>query len=144
MSLADISENYIVGIDEIRYRLRCSRSQLFIWRRDPSFPPVQTTKHGLKGYSWPAVVQWLLDNRHRLRRCAGRPDLDNLAASVQVSTRNDACNDPAISERENVPGRGCRTGDLRETVSCHLLIPSPPYDVAINGASLQEPDASNQ
>lgn len=90
MSL-EIPEDNIVGISEICYRLRCSRSQFFVWRQDPSFPPVQKTRHGLMGYFWPRVAQWLLDNRHRLRRRAGRPDLDELAASVvQVSTRDDS------------------------------------------------------
>lgn len=118
-------EEEILGIDEICHRLGCSRSQFFIWRRDPNFPPVAKTKHGLKGYFWPGVLQWLLDNRHRLRCCAGRPNFDELVASLQVSTRDDACNEAANSGARDVPHRGCGACNLRETVSGLPRTPRP-------------------
>jgi len=120
MSLPEISKDNIVGIDEICYRLHCSRSQFFVWRRDPSFPPVQKTRHGLKGYDWPSVVQWVVDNRQRLRRCAGRPNFDGLAASLQVPVRDHPCDEPATSERKHALGMDCEDCNLRETVSTHL------------------------
>lgn len=91
MSL-EIPEDNIVGISEICYRLHCSRSQFFVWRQDPGFPPVKKTKYGLKGYFWPDVVRSLIGNRHRLRHCAGRPDFDELAASLHVPPHDDVCN----------------------------------------------------
>lgn len=78
-----LQDQDIMGISEICYVLHVSRSQLFIWRRLPSFPDQQQTRHGHIGYSWRSVVTWMLANRHSIRWRAGRPALDVLAASIQ-------------------------------------------------------------
>lgn len=140
MPITGMREDNIIGIGELCYRLGCSRSQFFNWRRDPGFPPVKTTKYGLKGYYWPSVVQWLIDNRHRLRRCAGRPSLDELAAGLRMSTRDDVCGESATSGLEDVLDR------VAEPEACAKLSPTigeRHLHPTINGPCLPEPDASD-
>lgn len=101
MSAIETSEDDVIGIDEACRRAHRSRAQFFVWRCNPTFPPIQKTKHGLKGYSWAAVVRWMVANRQWIRHWAGDPDLDQLDESVRASTPNPERNgiDSAASTR---------------------------------------------
>lgn len=85
MSAVADTDDDVIGIDEIGYRVHRTRGQLNIWRGLPGFPEPRKTKYGHIGYSWRAVVSWMIANRRWIRHRAGDPSLDELVASVKTS-----------------------------------------------------------